>query len=344
MKTRVRIDLSGSSIVKGLAAVAGVWVWLQVWQWVLLLVVAAFLAVGLDPFVRWLERHGVRRSVGAPLSVLGIALLIVAFTYLAGAQLVEQGRLLAGRLNEIEGDVTRRIPKGIMDLLPKGNGAGPQLGNYLAGIGRAVVSGAMSLGVALVLTVYLLLDGRRTFEWVVAFAPRASRPRVRQTASEARTAVVAYIRGNVITSVIATIATYIFLLVLHVPAALLLALLAGILDFVPVLGFVLSVIPAIVLALTVSAGAAIAVTAFYLAYHAVENYYISPKVYGNELRLSDLAVIIAFAIGAELGGVIGALIALPLAAMYPVVERLWLADWLGETVEDHARIERQDTH
>jgi predicted PurR-regulated permease PerM len=231
-----------------------------------------------------------------------------------------------------------------MNLAPKGDGAGSSVGNYLARIARAVVSGVTSLGVALILTVYLLLDGRRTFEWLVAFAPRASRPRVRQTALEARTAVAAYVRGNVITSVIATIATYIFLAVLHVPAALLLALLAGILDFVPVLGFILSLIPAIVLALTVSTGAAIGVTAFYLAYNAVENYYISPKVYGNALRLSDLAVIIAFAVGAELGGVIGALIALPLAAMYPTVERLWLADRLGETVEDHARIEREESH
>lgn len=344
MKTRVRIDLSGSAILRVLAAVAAVWVWLRLWQWVLLLVVAAFLAVGLDPVVRRLDRHGVRRSVGAPLTVLGIALLIAAFTYLAGAQLVEQGRLLAGRLSEVQEDVTRRIPTGIMDLFPKGDGSGPPLGNYLASIGRAVVSGVLSLGVALVLTVYLLLDGRRTFEWLVAFAPRASRPRVRQTAFEGRTAVVAYIRGNVITSVVATIATYIFLVVLHVPAALLLALLAGILDFVPVLGFVLSAVPAIVLALTVSTGAAMAVTAFYVVYNAVENYYIAPKVYGNELRLSDLAVIIAFAVGAELAGVIGALIALPLAAMYPIVERLWLADRLGETVEDHARIERHDTH
>lgn len=154
----------------------------------------------------------------------------------------------------------------------------------------------------------------------------------------------AYIRGNVITSVIATIATYIFLVVLHVPAALLLALLAGILDFVPVLGFVLSAIPAIALALTVSPGTAIAVTAFYVVYNAVGNYYIAPKVYGTALRLSDLAVIIAFAVGTELGGVIGALIALPLAAMYPIVERLWLADRLGETVQDHARIEREETH
>lgn len=344
MRRRIRVDLSGSAIIKVLAAVAGVWAWLRLWQWVLLLVVAAFLAVGLDPAVTRLERRGVRRSFAAPLTVLAIVLVIVAFTYFAGAELAAQGRHVADRLSEAAAEVQRRLPKEVIDLFPKGDGANQQLGTYLAGVGQAAIYAVMSLGVALVLTLYLLLDGRRTFEWIVAFAPRASRPRVRQTASEAQTAVAAYVRGNVITSVIASIFTYSVLLVLHVPAALLLALLAGILDFVPVLGFLLSVIPAIVLALTVSTGAAIAVTALYLAYHGIENYYIAPKVYGNELRLSDLAVLIAFAVGAELGGVMGGLIALPLAAMYPVVERLWLADRLRETVDDHARIESQDTH
>lgn len=70
MRTRVRIDLSGSAILKVLAAIAGVWVWLRLWRWVLLLVVAAFLAVGLEPVVSWLERRRVRRSFGAPLTVL----------------------------------------------------------------------------------------------------------------------------------------------------------------------------------------------------------------------------------------------------------------------------------
>ena len=68
---------------------------------------------------------------------------------------------------------------------------------------------------------------------------------------------------------------------------------------------------------------ALAVAIFYAPHNVVENYYIQPKVYGRELRLSDLAVIAAFLVGAELGGVLGAVIALPLAAMYPAVERIW---------------------
>ena len=104
---------------------------------------------------------------------------------------------------------------------------------------------------------------------------------------------------------------------MQVPAALLLALLAGILDFVPVVGFFVSATPAILLGLTVSPMVALGVALFYAAYNLVENYYIQPKVYGHELQLSDLAVISAFLVGSTLGGVLGALVALPIAAVYP---------------------------
>jgi predicted PurR-regulated permease PerM len=126
------------------------------------------------------------------------------------------------------------------------------------------------------------------------------------------------------------------MLLLHVPGALLLAVIAGIADFVPVLGFVASVIPAAALALTVSPHTALLTLVLYALYHGIENYFLAPWAYGSRLRLSDLAVILAFVVGAELAGVIGALIALPVAALYPTVERIWLRDQLPrETLSEH---------
>jgi putative heme transporter len=127
---------------------------------------------------------------------------------------------------------------------------------------------------------------------------------------------------------------------LGVPAALLLALIAGLSDFVPVIGFIASSIPAVLLALTVSGTTALLVTGFYLLYNAVEAYLLTPWAYGSRLKLSDIAVILGFAAGAQLGGVIGALIALPIAALYPTVERIWLRDELpDDTVREHKLIE-----
>ena len=132
---------------------------------------------------------------------------------------------------------------------------------------------------------------------------------------------------------------------LHVPAALLLALITAVFDLLPVIGIFMSAIPAILLGLTVSTWVGVGVALFHAAYNIVENYYITPKVYGRELRLSDLAVILALAIGGALAGVIGALVFLPIVALYPAVERIWLRDAIPpETVQDHRRIENTEEH
>jgi predicted PurR-regulated permease PerM len=343
---RLRIDITGRSFVKAVLAVALVWVWLRLWQWILLFIVAAIIAVGLDPMVTWLEAKRVKRGYGSMLVVGTLTILLAAFAYFAGAQLMDQGRLLGDRIDQLEQEVSRRAPPGLLQMFPQQEEDGRgRLSGYAAQLGRAVVSGVVSIAVALVLTVYLLIDGRRTYEWLVAFAPPERRPRVRDTARAAREATIGYVHGNVATSVLAGICAYIFLQVLGVPAALLLALLTALFDLIPVLGIFLTVIPMVLLALTVSTTAAIATVVFNAVYNAVENYYIAPKVYGNQMRLSSLAVILAFAVGAELGGVVGALIALPIAAIYPAIESIWLADRLGpEVARDHRRIEQTEEH
>jgi predicted PurR-regulated permease PerM len=345
---RLRLDLTARSLLKLALAVALVWVWLRLWQWVLLFIVATFIAVGLDPAVKWLDARRVRRPYAAVLVVGVVALVLVAFTYVAGAELIEQGRMLGYRLNQAQEEVTRRVPPALLQMLPHQQpqgGGGGQFAGYASRLGRAVANGVLSIGVALLLTIYLLVDGRRTYEWLVAFAPAPQRPRVRQTAAAARQAVVGYVRGNVVTSVIAGVTAYVFLRIIGVRAALLLALLTAIFDLIPVLGIFLTMIPMFLIALTVSVGAAIATIIFNVVYNIVENYYISPKVYGSQMRLSSLAVIVAFAVGAELAGVVGALIALPFAAMYPAIENIWLADRLGRDVaRDHRRIEHTQEH
>src|SRR5205807_7966104 len=143
------------------------------------------------------------------------------------------------------------------------------------------------------------------------------------------------------TSVFAMTFVLVCLSILKVPAALLLAVLAFVFDFIPVLGFICSAAPAILLAMSRSLTVTLTVGCLYAAYHLIENYYIGPRVYGERLRLSNLAVILAFAVGAEIGGLVGALLALPLAALYPVIERVWLKEYLSrDAVETHTRLER----
>src|SRR4030095_4178933 len=132
------------------------------------------------------------------------------------------------------------------------------------------------------------------------------------------------------------------LAILKVPNALLLAVMAGVFDVLPMIGFFLFTIPAVVIAWTVSTPTAAIVATLYVVYHVVENYFIVPKVYGDRLRLSALTVLISCLAAGIVAGIIGIIIILPIVASYPVVERLWLHSYLQpDTVDKHEKIEQQ---
>ena len=336
------MDISAASIVRVLAAVVLVWLWLHLWQLLMLVVVAVVVAVGLEPVVEWLEARRLSRGVAASCVVLLLALLLIAFFWLTGAQLLSQARDLSGQIGHLRHSIAERLPAAIRDAVDQGKGpiGDSAVATYALDAGRLMVDGLVVGVVALILTIYLLIEGRQTYTWLRAYVPPAYRERADYTVTEAREKIRGYVVGNVATSIFAMAVVLTALSLLHVPAALLLAVLAGVFDFVPVVGFICSSAPALLLAATRSTSVVIAVAAIYAAYHLAENYYIGPKVYGGRLRLSNLAVIIAFAVGAEIGGVAGALLALPVAALYPVIERVWLREYLArDAVATHRRLE-----
>jgi len=364
-----RIDVTAATFFRALGVIVLAWLWLLLWQWLLIVLLGVFLAIGFDPLIQRMHERGFKRNYAAPLVMLALVVLLGYFLVQSGQSLVAQASLLGERLEQFRQQVMGMIPPSLQGLFGSGGGGGvtPESANggpppsrpgssglsgitdsltgaasYTAG---ALAAATTAFAVALVVAVYLLIDGRRTYAWLVAFTPKKARPRVEDTACHARDIIAAYIRGNIITSVLSFVCTWIVLAILQVPAALLLALLAGVMDLLPVIGFILSAIPAILLGLTVSGSVGLMVAGFFVLYNVVENYYIQPKVYGRQLQLSDLAVIAAFLVGAELGGVLGALVALPIAAMYPVFEDLWLRPGRNnEVAEEHRRIESQPEH
>lgn len=225
-------------------------------------------------------------------------------------------------------------------LLPSGSdGQADGLAEYALGVARSTTTAAGMIVLALVLTVYLLIEWKSTLEWLMAFVPEKHRTKTRRTLADAREIMCRYMVGTVIASVITAIVTYIVLVSLKVPAALMLALISGVFNFIPIIGFILSAVVAAVLAATVSTNVLMLVIAFYLIFNAIESYLIAPKVFGYEMELSKLAVLVAVIVGAELAGVMGALLALPIAAIYPTIERIWLRDRLNsDTVEIHQRL------
>jgi predicted PurR-regulated permease PerM len=202
--------------------------------------------------------------------------------------------------------------------------------------GQAAITSVVLTGIVLILTLYLLLDGRSLYAWLLAFVPRTHREKLATTMDEVSDVVHAYVGGQLLAALLFAIFTAIFLTVLGVPAVLPLAVIAGLCDVIPVLGILLATVPALALAMTVSPSTAIIVAIGYLAYHMFETYFLLPRIYGNKLKISTLAVLLALIVGGKLQGIIGALLVLPLVAAYPIIERHWLVGYLNARVlTDH---------
>ena len=342
-RTRVSVEIPWRTIFKVMTAAALIWLWLTLVSTILVLIVAVLLAITLNPVVAWFEGRGLPRWAASVVVGLTLLAIVGGFFWLTWASLSDQARYAAKYINEIEGDVISRLPAWLRNAAGIQNGA--EMTSWIAPaavrLGQSAASAVVVTLLGFVLTLYLLIEGSATHDWLVAFVPTARRGKVEQTLAECERVIFAYVAGNVITSMIAFSCTLVALWLLKVPAALLLAVVAGVSDFLPVIGFLVGAVPTVLLALTVSPTTALLVAAFYIGYNTVETYIISPWAYGDRLKLSNVAVILAFVIGAEIAGVIGALIALPVAAIYPAIERIWLRDTLPhETVREHKAIEQ----
>jgi predicted PurR-regulated permease PerM len=335
---RLSLQLPWTTLLKVLAAVAIFFLWRELVWVVLLAVLALVIAAGLLPITDRLERHGWPRWTAAVAVVFTIVGTVVVFLVLTWSQLSEQSASLGSQLRDVERAIVERAPAPIVELLKSAGGnGGASLGPFVMRVGVGVLSAVAAFVLAWILVLYLLIEREQTYAWVRGFVPARLRGRFDQTATEARDVAGAFVIGNLITSACAGLYFFVWLTVLGVPGALLLALLAFVFDFIPVLGFYLSCLPAMAMAATQSGTLALAMIPIYLSYDVIENYLLAPRVYGQRLRLSKLAVLLAFAVGAQLAGVIGALLALPVAAIYPTIEKLWLRGAFGDAVVEAHR-------
>lgn len=322
---------------------------IKVWPVILMIILAALIAVMLDPAVQWMTKHRIRRGIA--LTIVGFVMfgLLFAFLFVVVPTTVSEMRDLGKQLPRLLQEVSRRVPAAQPYIAPLAQVAtrppqGAQLQQWLMrGLiaGRFAVTAVTALTLTLVIALYLLIEGRRALEWLVVFAHGEHRKKLRRTLDEVHPIVFAYMRGQVITCCLCGGVAFTTLMLLHIPAALPLAVLAFVADLVPIVGTIIMIAPAVLLALVESPVKALIVLAVYLAYHFIESYFIIPRVFGREMRLSHLTVLLAVTIAGILQGAVGAVLILPFVAAYPVVEEIWLDRQLGDTVEKHEQIEQR---
>jgi predicted PurR-regulated permease PerM len=208
------------------------------------------------------------------------------------------------------------------------NGSGPAFGG-LVKAGSAMFGALSNLGVVAVLTVYFLADMPRIRTTLYRLVPRSRRPRAILLGDEILAKVGAYVLGNVVTSIIAGAATFVWCIALDVPYPLLLGAFVAIFDLIPygstVAGFVVATV-----ALTVSIPVSIATVAFYIVFRWVEDYLLVPKVIGRAVKVPAGVTMVAVLIGAALLGIVGALVAIPIAAALQLLTQELLFPALDE--------------
>lgn len=343
----VELRVPVSTIVKILLTALLVWAALQLVPHFFLFLLTLLFAVTLSPAVAWLERRGLSR--GAAVGIVGASVVaaILAFVFFVIPSLIEQIYALIQNLPAYRAGVDARLSREhpllnglvlqILDL-PASPRVAASLKQPLAW-GQVAVVGVTVTILVIVVTLYLLLDGKRAYAWLLAYVPRHHRKKMATTILEVSDVVLAYMQGQLVTSFLYGAFALVVLTVFHVPAAVPLAFLAAICDIIPILGVIISTVPAVLLALTVSPAAAVSVLLLYAVYHVVENYVIVPKVYGRRLSLSTLAVLVAIVLGGSLYGILGAVLVLPLVAAYPIIERIWLHEYLSdEVLKDHSAL------
>lgn len=194
-------------------------------------------------------------------------------------------------------------------------GAASQVGGF---IGTAAI--------VAVLAIYFLIEGERTFNWLTRDLPPPLTNRLRRAFPALAEIIHSYILRQGLTSLICGVFTFIVLRAFGVPAALILAILAGVADAVPFIGVAVATAPAAVVALTQGPGTALAVTLLLLAYQIFEVVFIIPRIFRRTLQLSSFGMLFAVLIGWRLLGFGGMLLALPIAAALLRIEQVWLSD------------------
>ncbi len=327
-----KLELPGRTIVRVILTLVIIYLLTRLWSVLLLGIIALLVAAALDPLVRKLEKRGFKRPIAVGTVFVGLVASLVLLIGLVVPPLIDDGRDFAENLPEYVDDAQSILNQNpdiyqrLQEAAQRG-AADPTaiFGGFLT-FSFGLIGAISNTLIIFVLAIYILVDGARIYAWMVRYLPEKQRIRLDQAIPEVSSVVSGYVAGQLLTSALFGIFTFIVLTALDVPQALFLAILAAFADAIPIAGVIIATIPAVLLAFSVSVPTAIIVFIAYMIYQQIENYIIVPRVYKNTLQISSFAVLVAVLVGGELLGITGVLLALPIAAAIPVIERIWIGE------------------
>jgi putative heme transporter len=347
-----KIEISPKTMLLAVAIAAGAWVTLQLLPVVLVVVAALFLVGTLSPGVEWLEGRGVKRGWGIALvfSTMAIVTLLIAAITIPAlvdqvATLAKQEPIIRDRVAAVlsRSSLTAPLAESLRSVRYEAlvhSATAAALANSMRV--AELVGGLVS---AVFLALYVMIDRERLRGALFAVVPRSHHVRLSRVLLKLETIVGGYIRGQVVTSALMAVFVFALLSACRVPNAIAIAVFAAVADVLPYIGVFLSVGPAVLAALATGPVAAVVVLGAMVAYEELESRFLVPRIYGRALRLPSSVVLVALLAGGTLLGIIGALLALPVAAAIRMLVEELRVDLPGEVGEDErvrARDERSE--
>ena len=292
----------------------------------ILVFVAAFLAVGLDPAVRRLESLRLKRGHAVAAIFVMLITFITGFLWAVVPPLVSQVSSFATDLPDYVQDISDnndRLSEWVRDndvpaKLREATQKAPSViaGSFgsVLGLAGSVVSSLFSVLTVLVLTIYFLLSLSKIREGSLRLVPKSKRTRARELSDPILEKIGGYIAGQVTVALIAGALSFVYLAITGVPFPVALALWVSIAALIPLVGATLGAVPAVIVAFFGSTPLGIATLVYFLVYQQIENYVLAPRVMKKAVDVSPAAVLLAALIGGSLLGFVGALMAIPAAA------------------------------
>ena len=310
-----KIDISHKTVIFTVFFILGLWLLFQIREIILVLFISLILMSALKPWIEGLERLKTPR----PLAILLIYIFIIAaiglfFTVVVPPLVNESGKLFK-RLPEYSGDMLRILNINA-DIFTQ------QASSFSGNIVRVtfgIFSDIITLITIFVFTFYLLLERKNLDAYLKGFIGEASKEKALLFVQRVEQKLGAWVRGQIALCFVIGVASYLGLKLLHIDYALPLALVAGVLEIVPIIGPIVSAIPAVIITFVYSPVLALAVAGLYFLIQQLENNIIVPRIMQEAVGLKPLVTIIAIMIGGKLMGVTGMLLSVPLVAVAQIV-------------------------
>jgi predicted PurR-regulated permease PerM len=318
---RRRIAVTDRGILFALLLVAVAWIAALLGPVILASVGALILVGTLNPLVGFLQGRGLGRTISIVLIFLAMTGILVAIGVLTVPALIVQVRQLIDGAPLMQNRLAERLSRSHLMLPMSRAVAAANLQDLLIPSGKKAIEYTSDLVTAigwglttLALAFYILADPSTSQAALYLIVPRRFHVRFARITLNLETIVGGYMRGQIITSVLMGLFTYILLKICSVKNPLPLAVFAGVTDILPLIGGILGAIPLVVATLPRGSVMVATVIVSVVIYQEIENRFIIPRVYGRVLRLPAWALTLALLIGAKLMGVLGALLSLPVAA------------------------------